>query len=131
MEKRPLGGRHWLEPETFLFGRASKDSELALLHLCPRRHLSEELKGGVRVRDMVVLVSLGVNVERLGQLLLTLKPKALIVTLQRFVARLPWVVFRRQASNFLFPVLARTSDESLGFAWLVFLARWRLLVGIL
>lgn len=80
---------------------------------------------------MVVVVSLGVDVERLGQLLLTLKPKTFIIAFQGFLARLPRVVFRGQTSYFLFSVLTRTSDKCLGLAWLVFLARWGLLVDIL
>ena len=81
MKKSPLPGRHRLEPETLLLGSGSKDSKLSLLHLRPTCILLEELEGGGRVGDMVVHVRFGIDIERLGQLLLTLEPKTLIIAL--------------------------------------------------
>ena len=94
MKKSPLPGRHRLEPETLLLSSASKDSELSLQRLCPTCTLSEELESGDRVGDMVIHVRFGIDIERLGQLLVTLEPKTLIIALESFLTRLPRVVFR-------------------------------------
>lgn len=72
---------HRLEAHIALV-RLGEDAELALLSLGPLSVVPEELECDGLVRDVIICV-VWFNVERLGELTVTLLPRTLVVAFQR------------------------------------------------
>ena len=122
MQESALGRGHGLEPETLLVGRGGEDAELTLLSLCPVDVLLENLESFVRVGDVVVRVGV-VDLEGIGQLAIPLQSETFVVAFQRRLPCRRGVQHRGHATHFLLAILAWASDERLGLARLVLLAR--------
>jgi hypothetical protein len=122
VQKGALMGLHGLEAEAFLLWCRGEDAELALLFLGPFDILAEPLESEIGVRDMIVGVRAGVDVECLGELAVPLETETFVVAFERRLSVRRRVEPRRLAANLLFPVLARASNECLGLARLVLLA---------
>lgn len=121
VKKGPLLGLHGLESQALFLRLASEHAELTLLRLGPLHTGLEKLEGFVRVRDMIIGVGCGVNIESSSESSIALQPQTLFVALERWPFR-SRVRGGRQTPDFLLPVLALARDECLGRAGLVLFA---------
>lgn len=96
--------------------------DLLFLSLCPLKVVLEQLERQILIWNVIVRVSIGVNVERSSKLPIALLSCTFVITFQGFALRTAWVQLRRQAFGLLLSSLAITRDEDFQRAWLIFLA---------
>lgn len=124
VEERTLVRWHRLEPDALFLGGSSEHAKLALLRLSPADILSEEFERSVGVRDVLIGVRAGVDVQSFGELPVSLEPSTFVVAGKgRFSGRRRGEL-RSLASDLLLAVLARAGNECLG------LARFVLFTGV-
>jgi hypothetical protein len=122
VQKGALMGLHGLKTEALLLWCRGENTELALLFLGPFDILAEPLESEIGIRNMVIRVGAGVDVQCLSELSVPLQTETFVVAFESRLSVGRGVEPRRLTPNLLFPVLAGASDECLGLARLVLLA---------
>ena len=118
MNKGSLMIRHGLEAKTFLLFVRSKDAEFALLGLRPFCAFCKHGKGWSRIRDVVILVRVRIDIQCQSQFAVSLETRAFVITFES-LGRIAFARLRGVALNLLLEMLTGAGDEHLALARLV------------